>query len=618
MTQAVEIGAVVPTATGQIGVDPVSVLQPASKLADDSLGDHHSRSLFSATTNAAGDIDISIINPALKSFLESAAEDVPACGLKRRAYCGARYFVNEFETHFDKSVQAVQDLEDAIIEGAPKHPIKIEMEKAIDLTNTEGEADGVPDVAFSIMSEDEVTGFEAGAPAVIGPLGVGFLAYAFYVNSAMNNAGTVQPVITGLHVPSAPLKAVKQTQRPTKTATVLTVSSSSTLACPDPTESPPTCKSGQHKGCDCVLPTYFEDVIISKDELEDTENMQKIFKPLPKKFPKLPKYRECSKMIGNMDPKLFKPFTSNWKMSEETKCTNQCRQIFDGGFTTSTLCTCDSHTMDHNGTFSLDSGTASFEIFNPDTASSGPWCKSTATEIPYNNPKWGLRMVVDSKGTSRIPNPQLHKRTPPANQSTWLDYNFDLRFKPETGAEAGAECKVTCEDAFAAFPASKCGQNGGQGNSMARYGEYEAGCGKFSYQITKVTPSKLGAQKCYETNNFGKHEDVSKDFQKQYIGWACVETALPKNKIRKGDKSSFIHWNTTTNRVLYQYNIYWADGCSLDNGQGEASPAQPLEEDKKSTCTNLLIGDYENCNNGGVGGSIQAGCVVYNFKASKA
>ncbi|KAK2018057.1 hypothetical protein LZ32DRAFT_394214 [Colletotrichum eremochloae] len=348
ITQAVEVGAVVPTATGQIGVDPVSVLPPASKFEGTVTPDiargtiktittgptthpvtTTREAFFSATTNAAGDIDISIINPALKSFLESAAEDVPACGLKRRAYCGARYFVNEFETHFDKSVQAVQDLEEAIIEGAPKHPIKIEVEKAIDLTSAEGEADAVPDVAFSIMSEGEVTAVEAGAPAAIGALGVGFLAYAFHVYGATKNAGKVKPVITGIHVPSASLKAVKQTQRPTKTAMVSTVPSSSTLACPDPTKAPllcgndsgkqdcdmklpethdkqPTCKSGQHQGCDCVPPTHFEGVIVSKDELNEMNNIQKIFKSLPKEFPKLPKYGECSKTMEDMDPKLFK------------------------------------------------------------------------------------------------------------------------------------------------------------------------------------------------------------------------------------------------------------------------------------------------------------------------
>ncbi|KAJ0375924.1 hypothetical protein COL26b_005899 [Colletotrichum chrysophilum] len=168
VTPAVQVGAVVPTATGQVGVNPVSILPPASVFQGTVTPDlargtirtitrgPSSRpatttreAFFSATTNAAGDIDISIIDPALEAFLEDAAQNVPACGLKRRAYCGARAFVDHFETQFDKSVQVVEDLEEAIFEGAPKHPIKIEVEKAIDLTNAEGEAEAVPDVALA-------------------------------------------------------------------------------------------------------------------------------------------------------------------------------------------------------------------------------------------------------------------------------------------------------------------------------------------------------------------------------------------------------------------------------------------------------------------------------------
>ncbi|GKT42570.1 uncharacterized protein ColSpa_02751 [Colletotrichum spaethianum] len=94
---------------------------------------------------------------------------------------------------------------------------------------------------------------------------------------------------------------------------------------------------------------------------------------------------------------------------------------------------------------------------------------------------------------------------------------------------------------------------------MARYAEYAAGCGKFSYEIQKFTPMALGEQKCFRADEFGNHKDVNPDFQNQYVGWACVGTALDQNKIRKGDTSSFVHFNTTTNGLPYQYNIYWAE-----------------------------------------------------------
>ncbi|KAF5525330.1 hypothetical protein CGCA056_v003422 [Colletotrichum aenigma] len=643
---------------------------------------------FSATTNAAADIDISIINPALESFLENAAQNAPACGLKRRAYCGARAFVDHFETQFDKSVEVIQDLEEAIMEGAPKHPIKIEVEKAIDLTNAEGEAEAVPDVAFSIMSEGEVTAVEAGAPAAIGALGVGFLAYAFHIYGSTKSSGSTKPLITGIHVPSASLKAVKQTKRPTKTATISTRSSTSTKLCPDPTktplwcgdypekqdcdmqlpqskEKPPTCKSGDYQGCKCNPPTIFEGAVVSQEELAAMAQIQELFKTLPKEFPKLPNYGECSKKMENMDPKIFKilsdkfctdnfkldkdvsayytpadvsinaynrySFTLDWKKSGKDKCSNQCRQIFDEGFTTNTACSYDSHTMAHNGTLALDCGVASFEIFNPDTASSGPTCKNDASPIPYNvfsgsdgiiykefcqewDAKSGLRMVVDSKGTSKIPKPQLGRRTPPASQDTWLKYNFELNYKPETGAQAGAQCKVTCKDAFTAFANSKCGQKGGQGNTMANYAEYDAGCGKFSYQITKPVPKTLGEPKCFGTDEFGDHEDINPSFQEQYVGHVCTGSAL--RNITKGDSSTFIHFDTITNKAPYQMNVYWADGCSLETTEENILLWKPLGDLNAANCASLLLDSYKKCNNEGAGGRIQAGCLVYEFKAS--
>ncbi|KAL0942067.1 uncharacterized protein CTRU02_204830 [Colletotrichum truncatum] len=387
-------------------------------------------------------------------------------------------------------------------------------------------------------------------------------------------------------------------------------------------------------------------------------DMNNVFNSLPKEFPKLPKYGECSSKIlvdefCTENYKLDKDaaryytsadaystafnrymFTLDWKKSGDQKCTNQCRQIFGDGFTTSCTCSHNSHTMAHNGTLSLDCGTASFEIFNPETASSDLTCQDSATVIPYNvfsgfdgiiykefcerwTPTSLMRMVVDSKGTSKIPHPQLGKRTPPAKQEDWLEYHFDLRFKPEVGAQANKECRVGCKDAFAVFPASKCGRQGSKGNSMATYAEYDVGCGKFSYQISKPTPLTLQERHCFRADEFGEHKDINPGFQSKYIMGACVGTALKENVIRKDNPSSFIHSGTVTNGAPYQYNIYWEEGCILETGAESVSPAQPLGPTHEATCANLLRDNFKKCNNGGVGGRIQAGCLVYEFKAEK-
>ncbi|RYP86389.1 hypothetical protein DL770_004894 [Monosporascus sp. CRB-9-2] len=66
------------------------------------------------------------------------------------------------------------------------------------------------------------------------------------------------------------------------------------------------------------------------------------------------------------------------------------------------------------------------------------------------------------------------------------------------------------------------------------------------------------------------------------------------------------------------YNIYWKDGCLLDYpGADEVYPANPLnvQDPGHTACQYLLVDNYKKCNNGGVGESIQVGCLVYEFKA---
>ncbi len=55
------------------------------------------------------------------------------------------------------------------------------------------------------------------------------------------------------------------------------------------------------------------------------------------------------------------------------------------------------------------------------------------------------------------------------------------------------------------------------------------------------------------------------------------------------------------------------------SGYNEIYPANPLavKDPGATACQDLLVDNYKKCNNGGVGGSIQAGCLVYEFKAQK-
>ncbi|KAI9892736.1 MAG: hypothetical protein M1814_001156 [Vezdaea aestivalis] len=227
--------------------------------------------------------------------------------------------------------------------------------------------------------------------------------------------------------------------------------------------------------------------------------------------------------------------------------------------------------------------------------------------------KTKLTWNVNAKGDLK-PKRRRSKRTPPPNPDGYDSYNFELNWAPA----GSAACSPSCKDAFASIANSPCGHQGGQQNGMTAAASLDVGCGSYSYKITgKDVPAVegppkpfLSAQYCFPSDVFGKHGDINGDFQAQYTGWACAGSAL--KTIKKGDPSTFVKWETTTNGVPYSYNIYWKDKC--ESAVNEANLFQPYKE-IDANCLTMLQNDYKKCGNGGIGGSVSVGCIVYEFKA---
>ncbi|KAB5578286.1 hypothetical protein GE09DRAFT_1089179 [Coniochaeta sp. 2T2.1] len=227
-----------------------------------------------------------------------------------------------------------------------------------------------------------------------------------------------------------------------------------------------------------------------------------------------------------------------------------------------------------------------------------------------------LKMTVDAAGNDRKPKAGLTRRTPPPNPDTWSHYNFDLSFEP---TDKGKKCVLNCNDAFSTMTQA-CSNPGSNGNLMAKTGKLDVGCGIFDFNIVGPTvPLTAQDRHCYRPDEFGKHRDVQGGTVSFYSGHACVGTAI--TTIKRGDPSTNIHFERVDGGVPYQYNIYWKDGCLLDYipGFDAVYPANPLnvKDPGYTTCQQFLIDNYKQCNNGGVGGSIQVGCLVYEFKAQK-
>ncbi|KAH7333207.1 hypothetical protein BKA65DRAFT_596796 [Rhexocercosporidium sp. MPI-PUGE-AT-0058] len=227
-----------------------------------------------------------------------------------------------------------------------------------------------------------------------------------------------------------------------------------------------------------------------------------------------------------------------------------------------------------------------------------------------------LKMTVDALGNDRAPVGQLmlRPRVPPQDPSNYMYYNIDLGFKPSVG---GKKCVYECTQAFGQIT-SGCSNAGSKVQVMQTTGSIDVDCGVFEYSITppSTTPLVLQNRNCYGANDFGSHKDIHESEVRKFSSMACAGTA--RTPIRSDDPSSNRRFATFDNKQPIQYKIYWKEGCVLEPPGGEEIyPSNPLaSKDAGSTyCQGLLIDNFKKCNNGGVGGNIQAGCLVYDFKA---
>ncbi|PNP86405.1 hypothetical protein FNYG_00107 [Fusarium nygamai] len=70
-------------------------------------------------------------------------------------------------------------------------------------------------------------------------------------------------------------------------------------------------------------------------------------------------------------------------------------------------------------------------------------------------------------------------------------------------------------------------------------------------------------------------------------------------------------YKETSRGVVYEYKVDWAPDCTTD---GDTQDIRwPLGQAGDVTAYSLMRGAFEKCNNGGIGGSIQAGCLIYTF-----
>ncbi|KAK7450928.1 hypothetical protein Landi51_05244 [Colletotrichum acutatum] len=129
-----------------------------------------------------------------------------------------------------------------------------------------------------------------------------------------------------------------------------------------------------------------------------------------------------------------------------------------------------------------------------------------------------LWWVVDIIGNNQ--EAKLQVRAPPVTLDPYKGYIVNLGWKPNMVFDAGS-CQKSCLDAYKTI-ANTCGHTGGEGNVIAEEGQYDAGCGTYSYIITNTAPRK-GELRCNSEGDFPKHKDVHEVTVKQGLKAMCNE-----------------------------------------------------------------------------------------------
>ncbi|KAK7439458.1 hypothetical protein CaCOL14_008102 [Colletotrichum acutatum] len=69
-------------------------------------------------------------------------------------------------------------------------------------------------------------------------------------------------------------------------------------------------------------------------------------------------------------------------------------------------------------------------------------------------------------------------------------------------------------------------------------------------------------------------------------------------------------------KINYDFYVQWVAGCRTAFGAQRVDDPL-LSKDGKPSCASIMNENFKKCNNGGVGGATQVGCLLYTFNGGK-
>ncbi|OHW93690.1 glucan-beta-glucosidase [Colletotrichum incanum] len=133
---------------------------------------------------------------------------------------------------------------------------------------------------------------------------------------------------------------------------------------------------------------------------------------------------------------------------------------------------------------------------------------------------------------------------------------------------------------------------------------------------TPETPLTRGPINCFDEADFPGHADIQSGDQDDFSqAFSNLRGDMgDDDTIGPGDAAIKLR-RTDSHGVNYDYSCSWVPGCVTEVDR--QSFGFPLGSPSLITVYLLVREDYTKCNNGGVGGSCQVGCLLYTFEGAR-
>ncbi|KAM6484538.1 hypothetical protein HDV62DRAFT_404362 [Trichoderma sp. SZMC 28011] len=224
----------------------------------------------------------------------------------------------------------------------------------------------------------------------------------------------------------------------------------------------------------------------------------------------------------------------------------------------------------------------------------------------------------------------IQKRRPLVSRGLCSDWSFEFNW-----SGAHSKCGKSCLD-YLSIIRTQCLQF-----KTNNEGSLDAGCGTYSLAIRSIpttsatsttesppepteipkVPLELRHAVCAAESWFPGHADVHKRDLERQAGAFCLTYFLDGGPASWPNFQNLkpVYMNSSSESVQatmggFYFSVSWIPGCETTvDSQSVLLPAG----DNSLGCQDILLKTYTDCNNGGVGGYIGAGCLRYQFNPAR-